>query len=355
MPWKDVLCTDFRMPTLCRRSSSRSLTYRFLVGLMRNSARHAPHSVNGLRMLCDRSVPTALVRKDVSYVPEVVKLPPDSVEMRIEWVLPKPSTASWIDMSCWGVARSSPPQHPQHPWGPKTPDKVILYLHGGAYLLCTPASLRGITFSLSGALQAPLCVLEYRRPPEHPIPAPMEDAVAAYRYLLETLPGVDIILAGDSAGGGIAAAMLCKLRETNLPMPRCSILISPWTDLGIDGLRHATLENEQHDYLPISLVGFCAASARGALDHDDWQASPLHVTGSLDNLPPIMVVYGEDEILSGQIEKFCSTWENLGADIKALSVKGGVHAPLLFHHVWKPAADAFHEVSFFAEVHCSQV
>jgi len=73
--------------------------------------------------------------------------------MRIEWVLPKPSTASWIDMSCWGVARSSPPQHPQHPWGPKTPDKVILYLHGGAYLLCTPASLRGITFSLSGALQ----------------------------------------------------------------------------------------------------------------------------------------------------------------------------------------------------------
>lgn len=73
--------------------------------------------------------------------------------MRIEWVLPKPSTSSWIDMSCWGVARSSPPQHPQHPWGPKTPDKVILYLHGGAYLLCTPASLRGITFSLSGTLQ----------------------------------------------------------------------------------------------------------------------------------------------------------------------------------------------------------
>jgi len=68
-----------------------------------------------------------------------------------------------------------------------------------------------------------------------------------------------------------------------------------------------------------------------------------------------MVVYGEDELLSGQIEKFCSTWEAQGADIKALSVKGGVHAPLLFHHVWKPAADAFHEVSFFAELHCGQV
>eukprot|EP00438_Fugacium_kawagutii_P020350 Skav210242 [mRNA] locus=scaffold1929:53601:64160:+ [translate_table: standard] len=239
----------------------------FLVGLMRNSARRAPHSVNGLRMLCDRSVPAALIRKDASYVPEVVKLPPDSVEMRIEWVLPKPGR--WFDMPCmpcWGV-RSSP-----HPWGPKMPDKVILYIHGGAYLLCTPASLRGITFSLASALKAPLCVVEYRRPPEHPIPAPMEDILLAYRYLLETLPGVDIILAGDSAGGGIAAAMLCKLRETNLPMPRCCILISPWTDLGMDGLRHATLENEPNDYLP-----------------------------------------------------------------------RGVHAPVLFHTVWRPAADAYHE------------
>lgn len=78
----------------------------------------------------------------------------------------------------------------------------------------------------------------------------MDDAIAMYKHLLETMPGVEIILAGDSAGGGIASAMLCKLRETNLPMPSCAILISPWTDLGEDGLRYATREHEALDYLP---------------------------------------------------------------------------------------------------------
>ena len=100
-------------------------------------------------------------------------------------------------------------------------------------------------------LQAPVCVLEYRRPPEHPVPAPMEDAIAMYRHLLTTYPNADILLAGDSAGGGIASAMLCKLRETGLPMPSCCILISPWTDLGDDGLRYATMEHEPLDYLQL--------------------------------------------------------------------------------------------------------
>ena len=168
--------------------------------------------------------------------------------MSIEWVLPKTRSSSWFDISCLGGLARSP--EITHPWGPKKPDKVVLYLHGGAYLLCTPASLRGITFSLAGGLKAPLCAVDYRRPPEYPIPAPMDDAIAAYRNLLEIFPGTDIILAGDSAGGGIAAAMLCKLREINLPMPRCCILISPWTDLGVDGLRHATMENEASDFLP---------------------------------------------------------------------------------------------------------
>lgn len=73
-------------------------------------------------------------------------------EMSIEWVLPKTRSSSWFDISCLGGLSRSP--EVTHPWGPKKPDKVVLYLHGGAYLLCTPASLRGITFSLAGALKA---------------------------------------------------------------------------------------------------------------------------------------------------------------------------------------------------------
>ena len=106
--------------------------------------------------------------------------------------------------------------------------------------------------------------------------AQLEDAIAVYRHLLETMPGTDIILAGDSAGGGIAAAMMHKLQdltdallglagprslgmshvspcvqqELELPPPTCCILISPWTDLGHDGMRNATLSNEDCDFLP---------------------------------------------------------------------------------------------------------
>lgn len=82
----------------------------------------------------------------------------------------------------------------------------------------------------------------------------MEDAIAMYRQLLQTYPNAEILLAGDSAGGGIASAVLCKLRETDLPMPRCCILISPWTDLGEDGLRYATRENEGLDYLLLGML-----------------------------------------------------------------------------------------------------
>ncbi|CAE7470645.1 bah [Symbiodinium sp. CCMP2456] len=152
----------------------------------------------------------------------------------------------------------------------------------------------------------------------------MEDAIAVYRHLLETMPGTDIILAGDSAGGGIAAAMMHKLQELELPPPTCCILISPWTDLGHDGMRNATLSNADRDFLPPDLVEFCASMTRGDLPHNDWQHSPVFAPGLLHKIPPTLVVYGEDELLAGQIAHFGSVWQQKGASVTLVPVRGMV-------------------------------
>ncbi|CAJ1416333.1 unnamed protein product [Effrenium voratum] len=358
MPLIDVLGSP---DALCsEKTFTKIRAYRLLVSLMRQSARQAPFSLSFLRTFCDLGVPTALVRWDVKQVPDLVTIKGGDgkdVQLKLEWVLPRTGDESALtSFACCGAgfAKLWPSSIPRTP--KMQPNRrVVLYLHGGAYLLCTPASLRIVTFNVAAALQAPMCVPEYRRPPEHPIPGPMEDVLEVYRHLLARHPDADLVLAGDSAGGGIAAALLAKLRETDLPMPRFCVLISPWTDLGENGMRHATMANEPSDFLPGPLVAWCAEKARGGSEHDDWCCSPMHAPGSLDNLPPILVVYGEDELLRGQITEFCSVWQSKGAPITSLGVEGGVHAPVLFQDVWQPAADALTEMSRFADQHSSPV
>ncbi|CAE8596029.1 unnamed protein product [Polarella glacialis] len=107
------------------------------------------------------------------------------------------------------------------------------------------------------------------------------------------------------------------------------------------------MANEGEDYLPPSLIDFCARSARGDIHGKDWRVSPVYLEGPLHNLPPIMVVYGECELLRGQVEHFCKAWSMKGADIRPWPVEGGVHAPILFQHVWEPSQRALSEVARF--------
>eukprot|EP00933_Yihiella_yeosuensis_P018422 TRINITY_DN15122_c0_g4_i1.p1 TRINITY_DN15122_c0_g4~~TRINITY_DN15122_c0_g4_i1.p1 ORF type:complete len:365 (-),score=60.54 TRINITY_DN15122_c0_g4_i1:98-1192(-) len=344
------------------RSSQNDLGHRCLVGILRTSSMYAPRNISALRFVCDTAVPKLLLRRDVAHDSDEVLV--GGVSLRIEWVTPVTSPRS-SRSTCSGSPLSTPgnsdADDQSSQWSfftifspfsqlqPRQFNRVVLYLHGGAYLLCTPGSLRGITYEIAGGLAAPCCVPEYRRPPEHPIPAPLEDAMAAYRHLLETMPGAEIVLAGESAGGGIAAAMLSHLRETDLPPPSCCILISPWTDLGGNGLEKASLENEATDYLPPDLVGWCAKQARGDLHEKDWRVSPVHVDGDLKDLPPMMVCYGRDELLCGQVAHFCEVWASKGAKIRERPVEGGVHAPILFQSVWEPAEKALLEMVQFVE------
>jgi acetyl esterase/lipase len=173
--------------------------------------------------------------------------------------------------------------------------RAILYLHGGGYAVGSIATHRGLVGRLSAASGAVGLAIDYRLAPEHPFPAAVEDAVAAYRWLLAQgiAPG-RIAIAGDSAGGGLTLATLVSLRDAGVPLPACAVTFSPWADLALEG--------ESMD----SRAALDAMVQRpGVQQMADWYlagqdprhplASPIHA--DLRGLPPLLVQVGTHETL----------------------------------------------------------
>jgi acetyl esterase/lipase len=121
------------------------------------------------------------------------------------------------------------------------PGRVVLYLHGGGYVIGSPRSHRHLAAAIASASHASALLLDYRLAPEHPYPAAVEDATAAYRWLLDqAVAPARIVIAGDSAGGGLTVATLLALREARVPLPAGGVCISPWVDLTFGGASYAT-------------------------------------------------------------------------------------------------------------------
>lgn len=172
---------------------------------------------------------------------------------------------------------------------------VLVYLHGGAFIAGSAWGYRGLAGELARAAGLHCLSLNYRLAPEHPFPAAVEDAVAAYRALLaQGQAPEEIVVAGDSAGGGLTIALLVALRERGLPQPRAALAISPWADLTgeADSLRTKAVED------PSLTQAGLASSARhylGAADPRDPLASP--VFARLAGLAPLLIQVGSAEIL----------------------------------------------------------
>ncbi len=173
-------------------------------------------------------------------------------------------------------------------------DRVVVYLHGGGYSAGSFRSHRDIVSRLCKESGARMLVPEYRLAPEHPFPAQLEDSVAVYRHVLEM--GVDparIVVAGDSAGGGLTVSTLLALRERSLPMPAAAALISPWTDLEATGA--SMIENAAWDYVTRHGLGVYARRFVRPHDLRNPLAAPLHA--DLGGLPPLLVQVGDAETL----------------------------------------------------------
>ncbi|MEJ5220994.1 MAG: alpha/beta hydrolase [Tepidiforma sp.] len=173
--------------------------------------------------------------------------------------------------------------------------RAILYLHGGGYVIGSIATHRGLVSRLSAASGAAGFAIDYRLAPEHPFPAAVDDAVAAYRWLLgQGLEPGRIAIAGDSAGGGLTVATLLALRDAGAPLPACAVVFSPWTDLALEG---ASMDARDARDPMVHRPGLQQMADWYLAGQDPRQplASPIH--GDLRGLPPLLIQVGTEETL----------------------------------------------------------
>jgi acetyl esterase/lipase len=174
-------------------------------------------------------------------------------------------------------------------------DRVILYVHGGGYVMGSIATHREMVARLSKAAKARALALDYRLAPEHPFPAAVDDAVAAYRWLLtQNIKASRIVVAGDSAGGGLTLATLVALRDAKVPLPAAGVCISPWADMEGTGASMVTRAKADPVVQKQGLLGM-AQLYLGGKDPKSPLAAPLHA--NLEGLPPLLIHVGDAETL----------------------------------------------------------
>ena len=175
------------------------------------------------------------------------------------------------------------------------PDAVVLYLHGGGYVIGSPRSHRHLAAAIARAAGTRALLLDYRLAPEHPFPAALEDAVAAYQWLLgQGVASGRVVIAGDSAGGGLTVATLLALRERGLPRPSGGVCISPWVDLTNTAASY-TAKASVDPIVTQEGIGLMTRAYIGAGDPRRPLVSPLYA--DLRGLPTLLIQVGSDEAL----------------------------------------------------------
>jgi len=226
------------------------------------------------------------------------------------------------------------------------PGTEVLFLHGGAYSVGSFRNYGHFTWRLGKAARARVLALDYRMAPEHPYPAALNDALAAYRWLLDQGARPDrILLAGDSAGGGLTLALLLKLRDEGVPLPAGAVALSPWTDLATTGASLHT-KADTDPMLVASEIPHHAAMYLGGADPRDPYASPLY--GDPRGLPPTLIQAGGDEVLLDDGVRMAEKMQAAGCDVELQVWPRMPHVFQLLATVMPEAQAAVAEIARFA-------
>lgn len=235
------------------------------------------------------------------------------------------------------------------PRGADPAGRTLLYLHGGGYITCSPRSHRGLLARLCLATGGRCVAVDYRKAPEHPFPAAIDDALRAYRALLAAGQAPErLAVGGDSAGGGLTLALLQRLRAAGEPLPACVVLLSPWVDL--EGQGQTIEDNSAYDYLrPRALSGAVDLYLAGH-DRRDPLASAIHA--DLSGLPPILMQTGSAELFCSENLTLAEHARRDGVELIHEVEEGMVHVYQLFADLEPRARRAIERIGEFVRAHC---
>jgi epsilon-lactone hydrolase len=261
--------------------------------------------------------------KVIAMIKSVPRDPTASVE-RMRGAMEKVSERVARDVKCEPVSAGGVPAEWIVP-PEAADDRVILYLHGGGYVMGSINTHRAMIARIARASHAKALALDYRMAPEHPFPAAVDDACAAYRWLIaqEYKPG-RIVIAGDSAGGGLTLATLLALRDSGAPLPAAAVPISPWTDLEGTG---ASVETRAGADPMVDKEGLLRMGRMYIGDRNPKNplASPIYA--DYKGLPPMLIQVGDAEILLDDATRVAER-------AQAAGVKVELEAWPEMFHVW---------------------
>jgi phosphinothricin tripeptide acetyl hydrolase len=231
------------------------------------------------------------------------------------------------------------------------PERVLLYLHGGGYVLCSVETHRDLMARVARSANARVLGIDYRRAPEHPFPAAVEDAVTAYRWLIKNgFNPADMTIIGDSAGGGLTVATLVVLRDASESLPAAAVCLSPWVDL--EGLGNSMITNAQIDpFVPKELLVFLAQKYLGNRNRRIPLAAPLYA--DLKGLPPLLIQVGGDETLLDDATRLAKRAEEAGVQVSLAIWPHMFHVWHLFASMLPEGEEAIAAIGTFIKAHLS--
>jgi epsilon-lactone hydrolase len=227
---------------------------------------------------------------------------------------------------------------------PEPAESVVLYFHGGAFIFGSTTSHGELIARIAYATHARVLAPNYRLAPEHPFPAAIDDGVKAYEHLLES--GIDpkrIVVSGDSAGGGLAVALLLRLRDAGRPLPAGAALICPWVEHRASG--GSIVTNEAFDWGTGARGDHWSETYLAGHDPKDPLASPVHA--DLSGLPPMLVQVGGAEILLDQATALAERAKASGTDARLVVEPDMVHDWHSFAGIFPHCGRAIDDIGAF--------